>query len=65
MEKRIGWGAQYPPELRNGEWEFQEFTADKKANDNVNLAACFQCHKSQANNDFLFTVDKIKAASAR
>jgi hypothetical protein len=23
MEKRAGWGAEYPPELRNGEWEFR------------------------------------------
>lgn len=23
MEKRTGWGAEYPPELRNGEWEYQ------------------------------------------
>src|SRR5262245_141250 len=37
MEKRTGWGAEYPPEIRNGEWEFQEFTADGKLNDKVNL----------------------------
>jgi hypothetical protein len=41
MEKRTGRGAEYPPELRNGEWEYQDFTADRKANDKVNLAACF------------------------
>jgi hypothetical protein len=23
MEKRAGWGAGYPPDKRNGEWEFQ------------------------------------------
>src|SRR5687767_7216990 len=28
MEKRTGWGAEYPPEKRNGEWEFQAFNAD-------------------------------------
>jgi hypothetical protein len=65
MEKRTGWGTEYPPELRNGEWEYQDFTADRKANDKVNLAACFQCHTSQASNDFLFTSEKIKAAAAK
>src|SRR6266436_6082573 len=25
MEKRAGWGADYPPEKRTGEWEFQAF----------------------------------------
>jgi len=27
MEKRAGWGADYPPAKRNGEWEFQAFDA--------------------------------------
>jgi hypothetical protein len=39
------------------------FTADKKVNDKVNLNACFECHKPHASTDFLFTADKIKAAS--
>ena len=65
MEKRTGWGAQYPAEIRNGEWEFQEFTADRKPNDQVNHLACFQCHRSQAKKDFLFTWDKMKAAFAK
>jgi hypothetical protein len=65
MEKRTGWGTEYPPDIRNGEWEFQDFTADKRPNDKVNLAACFQCHKSQASKDYLFTFDKIKAVVAK
>jgi len=27
MEKRTGWGAEYPDELRNGEWEYSDFNA--------------------------------------
>ena len=27
MEKRTGWGAEYGPELRNGDWEYQVFGA--------------------------------------
>jgi Cytochrome P460 len=63
LEKRTGWGTEYAAELRNGEWEFAYFTPDKKLNDKMNFVACFQCHKSQANNDFLFTFDKLKAAA--
>jgi hypothetical protein len=37
MEKRMGWGAEYLPEKRNGEWEFQAFNADKTVNRNENL----------------------------
>jgi hypothetical protein len=31
-EKRAGWGAEYPEETRNGEWEYRVFRADKTAN---------------------------------
>src|SRR4029078_6797631 len=33
MEKRTGWGTEYPDEIRNGEWEYQAFKADKTVND--------------------------------
>jgi alkylhydroperoxidase/carboxymuconolactone decarboxylase family protein YurZ len=29
VEKRKDWGAEYPAETHNGEWEFQAFNADK------------------------------------
>jgi hypothetical protein len=60
MEKRNGWGAEYPPEKRNGEWEFQAFNADKSVNRSENLDRCFACHKGQAKQDFVFTVDRMK-----
>jgi hypothetical protein len=62
MEKRSGWGAQYPESKRNGEWEYQAFNADKSVNSNENLDRCFSCHKSQAANDFVFTLDRMKTA---
>lgn len=65
MEKRTGRDAEDPPGICNGEWDFQEFTADRKPDDGVNLVACFQCHRSQAKTDFLFTFGKIKAAVAK
>ena len=63
MEKRSGWGADYPPERRNGEWEFQAFNADKSVNSSESLARCFGCHQSQAQNDFVFTRDRMKSAN--
>ena len=60
MEKRTGWGAEYPAELRNGEWEYQSFRADKSVNDKANLKACFECHKPlDARKDFVFSYDKL------
>ena len=63
MEKRTGWGTEYPPEKRNGEWEYRAFTADKKPNENVKLTACFECHKPLASQDFVHAYDKLKEAA--
>ena len=63
MEKRAGWGSEYPDTLRNGEWEYRAFTADKKPNENVKLTACFECHKPLASQDFVHAYDKLKEAA--
>ena len=64
MEKRTGWGAEYPDDVRNGEWEYQAFTADKKVNEKAVLANCFKCHKPLDKQDFVFSYDKLKTATA-
>ena len=62
MEKRAGWGAEYADDMRNGEWEYQAFKADKTVNDKANLKACFTCHKPLDKQDFVFSIDKLKTA---
>jgi hypothetical protein len=62
MEKRAGWGAEYPDNVRNGEWEYQSFKADKTVNTGANLNACFTCHKPLDKQDFVYLYDKMKAA---
>jgi Cytochrome P460 len=62
MEKRAGWGGEYPNEVRNGEWEYQAFKADKTPNDKANLKACFTCHRPLDKQDFVFSFEKMKAA---
>lgn len=62
MEKRSSWGAEYPPEKRNGEWEFQAFNADRSVNRSENLDRCFGCHKGQAQQDHVFTLDRMRSA---
>ena len=62
MEKRSGWGGEYPDDIRNGEWEYQAFKADKTVNDKANLKNCFTCHKPHANKDFVFSFDALKTA---
>jgi Cytochrome P460 len=63
MEKRTGWGSEYPDNVRNGEWEYQAFKADKTPNTGANLTACFNCHKPLDKQDFVFSYDKLKAAA--
>ncbi len=63
MEKRTGWGAEYPDELRNGEWEYQVFGSDRKVNDKANLKACFQCHKPHAGQDYVISLARLAGAA--
>ena len=60
MEKRKGWGAEYPDNIRNGEWEYQAFTPAKQPNPNAKLTACFECHKPlPSGQDFVFLYNKM------
>lgn len=61
MEKRTGWGTEYPDNVRNSEWKYQAFKADMTPNTAANLTACFNCHKPiDARQDFLFSYDRMK-----
>jgi Cytochrome P460 len=62
MEKRTGWGTEYSPELRNGEWEYGRFGPDGKLTTTANYTACFQCHKPKSGDDFVFTFSNIVKA---
>lgn len=65
MEKRTGWGVEYPEDLRNGEWEYARFLADGTRDPTANIKGCFECHKPESKRDFVFTLDQIilKAAA--
>ena len=66
MEKRMGWGAEYPPDMRNGEWEYRAFKADGTVNDKADLKPCFTCHLQKVSKqDFVFSLEKLKAAAAK
>ena len=63
MEKRTGWGSEYPDNVRNGEWEYQSFKPDKTVNTAANLGACFNCPKPLDKQDYVYLYDKMKAAA--
>ncbi|MBN8509371.1 MAG: cytochrome P460 family protein [Burkholderiales bacterium] len=60
MQKKAGWGEQIPAAIRNGDWIYQSFTPDGKANDKANLTACYQCHLPFAKDDYLTNMAKLK-----
>ena len=59
MEKRTGWGAEYGPEKRNGEWEYSAFNAAGEFNPKPNYNSCFECHLPHAKMDFVMTLSKL------
>jgi hypothetical protein len=63
MEKRTGWGSEYPPSKRNGEWEYQAFLANGRVDEQVDLDNCFQCHKNGDRVNFMFTAAQLKSAA--
>ncbi|NJO38270.1 MAG: cytochrome P460 family protein [Rhizobiales bacterium] len=62
MERRQGWDAQYPDELKVGDWEFEVFspTGDNLAKDTT---ACRECHHPLTNTEFTFSHAHIGGAN--
>jgi cytochrome c553 len=64
MEARAGWGAAVPALLRNGDWDFAVFNAQRARNDGLNQAQCLACHRPQASNSHVFTLAQLRTAAA-
>lgn len=60
MEKRAGWGAEYPEALRNGDWEYAVFSPAGALNEKANYQACFQCHKPHEKQDFVISLAALR-----
>ena len=65
MESRAGWGQAIPALLRNGNWDFAVFDAQKARNDRLNQAQCLACHRPQGANSHVFTMADLRAAATR
>ena len=61
MEKRQGWGASIPAELRNGDWQYAVFLPDGKPNQkaNADTRSCFNCHKPHEKQDFVMSLASL------
>ena len=65
MEKRQGWGTEYPAEMRNGNWEYASFLHDGKPNEKANagIKACFACHKPHEKQDFVMSLASLSGTA--
>ena len=63
MEKRDGWGVDYPPTMRNGNWEYASFMANGKRNTKRKVKGCFGCHMGKKADDFVFSMKELRAAA--
>ena len=59
MQKGEGWGANFPEDIRNGDWDYQVFSAERKVNEKANLKGCFQCHKPHAGQDYVISLARL------
>ncbi|HEY6511120.1 MAG TPA: cytochrome P460 family protein [Burkholderiaceae bacterium] len=65
MERREGWGSSVPEMLRNENWNYAVFTADKKHRPGVNQAECLACHKPLDKKSFTFSIDPLTTVAKR
>ena len=63
MQKGAGWGADFPADIRNGDWEYQIFNPEKKVNDKANLKGCYQCHKPHEGQDFVISLARLSGTA--
>jgi plastocyanin len=63
MEKQTGWGAEYPAEWRNGEWEYAAFNPAGVLNDKANYKGCFECHKPHEKMDYVISLAALRGAA--
>jgi cytochrome c553 len=65
MESRAGWDAAIPVLLRNEDWDYALFGADRAPREALNEAPCLACHKPAAADSYLFSMKVLRDASAK
>jgi cytochrome c553 len=62
MARDAGWGNDIPEMLRNENWNYAVFTADKQHRPGVNQAECLGCHKPLDKVSYTFTLKQLADA---
>jgi cytochrome c553 len=65
MARDKDWGNDIPAMLRNDNWNYAVFAADRTLRTTVNQAECLACHKPRERSSFLFLHDELVAAARK
>ncbi len=65
MSRDAGWGNDVPDMLRNENWNYALFTAEKQHRPTMNQAECLACHKPLDKVSYTFTLKELTAAAAK
>jgi cytochrome c553 len=63
MARDAGWGKDIPDLLRNEDWNYAVFTADKAMRPGVNQAECLACHKPLDKTSYTFSINALTAVA--
>lgn len=61
MQKEAGWGAQFPEELRNGDWDFAIFSPKGERLVKKDLNKCRSCHAPLKDTQHLYSLEHMVA----
>lgn len=65
MARDAGWGKDIPDMLRNEEWNYAVFTAEKTHRTGPNQAECLACHKPLDKTSYTFTIKELATVAKR
>lgn len=62
MVRNAGWGRDFPDMLRNGDWNYANYTAARQPRSGVNQADCLACHKPLEKQSYSFGFEALAKA---
>ena len=62
MARESGWGKEVPELIRNENWNYAIFSAERQMRTTINQAECLACHVPAAKSSYVFTLKEMAAS---